>query len=366
MLASHVMRRCCVMFAALALTSASVHAEEPIAQISSAEPAPVRTISTARRIAAIAAALGPGLIVRGLGSRIVYERRAANRLLVTEGAALLAAAVGVVAVAGTGGNEYTIVPSVPVIFLGTGAFFSSWFADIYVAAGGTRAELPLSRPPWRLDVGTAWQHDAYRERVFARTAGRFDVGRVGLAAAGFLDTGGEASLVEGNLHVRLIGAPSTGEPTPYGHRLDVRFGVRRHQDRPDDVDQLVGELEISGRLDFGAVDRALAGSFGELAAGMGLARIEYAAARTDVDTILLAGFAFGAYLGQRGEARFFYDHRRDGLVGGLPAKTLAGFVGSVGASIYVRVLGPWEVIGELQVGNAWLTTFGIGYRGGPR
>lgn len=347
--------------ATLALTSSSGHAED-----APEEPAPVRRISTARRVAAIGAALGPGLIVHGLGSWIVDERPAAKRLVATEGIALLGAAAGILAIAGSGGSEKTIIPAVPMALFGTGAFLSSWFADIYVAAGGTREGLSRSRPPWRVDVGGAWQHDAYRERVFARTGGRIDVGRLGFGATGLLDAGGDAALVEGNLHVRVIGAASTGEPTSYGHRLDVRVGGRWHQDDIDDVRQLVGEAEVGGRLDFGAVDRALAGTFGEVSFGLGVARIEYARSQTDTDAILLTGFGFGAYLGQRGEARVFYDHRRDGLVGGLPAGGLSGFLGSVGAGVDLRVLGPWAVVGEVQVGNGWFTTFGVGYRGGPR
>jgi hypothetical protein len=366
--------RASLVVVALAATSATVHAETPereatpevITEATPEEPRPARRVSTGRRIGAVAAAVVPGLLVRGLGSWIVHERPIAKRLLVTEGIAILVAGVGVALVGPTGGNEYASIPGVPLIVVGTGALLSSWFADIYVAAGGSPGNVARSRAPWRLDVGAAWQRDAYRDRVFARTAGRFDIGRVGLAATTFLDTGGDSTLLAADVHVRVIGAPSTGEPMPCGHRVEARAGVRSHQDDVDDVGQLVGEVEVAGRFDFGAFGGPLAGAFGEVSLGVGLARVEYAQGRTDVDTILLGGFGFGANLGGRGEARVFYDHRRDGLVGGLAAGRAAGFVGSFGAGIDVRLRGPWAVVGELQIGNGWLTTLAVGYRGGPR
>ncbi|HEU4614663.1 MAG TPA: hypothetical protein VFS15_21370, partial [Kofleriaceae bacterium] len=81
---------------------------------------------------------------------------------------------------------------------------------------------------------------------------------------------------------------------------------------------------------------------------------------------MLAHFAWGVYLGPLGEATLFYEHTRDGLVGGIPAWRASGFVGSVGASIDMRVWGPWAVRAELAIGNAYLTTLSLVYRGGPR
>jgi hypothetical protein len=81
---------------------------------------------------------------------------------------------------------------------------------------------------------------------------------------------------------------------------------------------------------------------------------------------LLGRFLWGIYLGNRGEAAVIYDHRRDGLVGGLPAWRASGFVGSIGASLDLRVHGPWAARAEVDVGNAWVTTVAVAYRGGAR
>jgi hypothetical protein len=244
-------------------------------------------------------------------------------------------------------------------------FLSSWLADIWVAAGGAqRAVTPSAMPPWSVEVTTTWQHDAYRERALFGAAGRVELGRLGLAAGGYVDARNASRSSEGGARWRLWGPAATGRVITDGSRLVVRATARRERDDTDQVTLVTAEAELSGRLDLDRLDPGIRGSFLELSAGGGLTRTTYPQGHHDRDAILLAGFAWGAYLGDRGELRLFYDHRRDGLAGGLDASHAAGFVGSFGASTELRVAGTWAVRGELQIGNAWVTTLGIRYLGG--
>jgi hypothetical protein len=333
-----------------------------VARPAAAEPRP--QISTARRAGAIAAAIFPGIVVRGLGSYLVGEKRAARRLLYSAagGGALMATSGAFVG--GSGGNPYVVWPQVPLLLVGTGAFVSSWFTDIYVAAGGGELDArPRALPPFAVEASMTWQHDAYRERALAGAAGRFEIGRVGLGASGLV--GGGAALVELDAHVRILGAPATGDVIACGNRLYARLGGRWYRDKPDDLSQLVAEVEITGRYDLANLDPALGATFFEASTGIGALRATYADTAHDWGSELLGGFGWGVYVGTRGEVKAFYEHRRDGLVGGIAAYRAAGFVGSVGGIVDLRVIGPWGVRAELDIGNAWVSTLALVYRGGP-
>lgn len=322
-------------------------------------------VSPQRRAAAIALAIVPGVVLRGTGSWIVGDKRSAKKLAITA-AGGLAVAGGLGGLIGlSGANPYTTV-AVPLVLTGAGALLTSWAADIYVAAGGRRMRTSArATSPWSIEAGETWLHDAYRERLHARAAGRFALGRVDLGGMGLFDVGGDGWLAYGDARVRLLGAAATDEIIEDGSRLWARVGGRVQRDDDDRVTQVVGEIEVGGRLDLRHFDRALASSFGELSVGLGALHATYAGETNDLDSILLSRFAWGMYV-PGGEVSLFYDHRRDGLAGGIAAYRAAGFVGSVGATADLRVNGPWAIRGELQIGNAWLTTLAFAYRGGGR
>jgi hypothetical protein len=322
-------------------------------------------VSAGRRALAITAAIVPGIVIRGAGSWIVGEKRAAKRLAIVAGAGLVLAGAAGGLVGGTGGNPYTI-PAVPLVLAGAGAILTTWAADIWTAAGGAcvcgRVD---AAPPWSIEIGETWLHDAYRGRLHGRVAGRIELGRVDVGAAALAHVGGESWLGFADARVRILGAAATGTEISDGSRLYARVGGRVQRDDVDRVTQAVGELELGGRYDLRHLDAALRAGFIEMSTGVGLDRVEYAKTTTEVDTILLHRFGTGMYL-PGGEALLYYDHRRDGLAGGIAASRAAGFVGSVGAAADVRVHGPWAVRGELQIGNAWVSTLALSFRGGPR
>lgn len=342
-------------------------------------------VSGKRRALAIGLAIVPGVVVHGLGAWTVREKHTAKVIASGEAIGIGVAALSGLLVGGSGGNKYTVVPGVPLVVAGAGLFLQSWFTDIYVAAGGNWiAERPRATSPWSVEVGTSWLHDAYRERALLRAGGRLELdalvpssvgsssadavlARIDVGATALVDAGGDALLGDGDVRVRILGARASGEQVDDNSRLGVRIGARYHRDDGDRTTQWTPELAIEGRLDLDRIDRMFRGSFAELGAGIGLVHVAYGDdIASEWSSELLAHFAWGAYLGKRGEAQLYYEHARDGLVGGIAAWRASGFVGSVGGAIDLRVHGPWAVRAQLDIGNAWLTTLAIGYRGGPR
>jgi hypothetical protein len=330
-------------------------------------PPPRRGPSTLRRLAAIGAAIVPGVIVRGAGSYVLGERRAAKRLLVVGAAGLAAGGLGGLAIGATGGSPYFIWPGASVAVLGVGIFSQTWLADIWIAAGGGRVRgSPRATPPWSLELSTTGLRDPYRRRALAGAAASAELGRLGLGTSALFDAQGDARTGDVEARWRVLGAPATGGPIDRGDRLHVRAAARYHRDDADDVSLATAELEVVLRGELRRLDPLLAGTFLELSTGAGLERATYARGAHDLDSLLLGRFAWGAYLGRCSEAALFYDHRRDSLAGGIYAWRASGFVGSFGARALIAVAGPWAVRGELEIGNAWLGTLALRYQGGAR
>ncbi len=319
-------------------------------------------VSGLRRTGAVLASLTTGLFVRGVGSYLVGEKRTAKRLALIGGVGLGGALAGGLPVGISGGYPPTM-PLMPVLLIGAGAFVTTWWADVGVAAGAPRFGQARSAPPWSLELATLYLSDPYRQTGLGRLAGSIEIGRLQLGASGLIDAETELRTGELDMRVRIYGAPATGEVVDDGSRLLVRAGFRDHEDDGDRVGIKTAELEVIGRLDLHRIDRALGGSFIQLSSGVGVERISYTGDH-DNSSLLLGTFGWGLYLGNRGEAQLFYDHRRESMVGGIAAGRAAGFVGSIGMSLDWVFDPKWAVHLELDVGNAWLTTFAIRYRGG--
>ncbi len=198
-------------------------------------------------------------------------------------------------------------------------------------------------------------------------AGRLELGRIGLRGDTLLDSENSARDGELAVRVRILGNPATtGRPIEDGSRLVVRTSVHGHRDDDDELTLVTSELELLGRLDLDHVDRLLAGTFAEIWTGIGIERAGYANGDHDNSSVLLGGFRWGMYLGQRGEATLFYDHRRDSIAGGISVFHSSGFVGSVGAAVDVVVAPHWGIRTQLEIGSAYLTTLALRYQGGSR
>ena len=332
-------------------------------------PRPVSAprVSPLRRAAAIGAALVPGAIIHGPGSYLVREPRAGHRLLVAGAIGVGAMIAGGTPIGLTGAHPTVTALGTPVLVTGAGLLAVTWLADLWVAAGGpATVGSPRAPVPWVVEAGATYLRDPFRERGFTRVGAGVVLGRVELGALGLVDVRGDALEVSGDARVRVLGAPATGAVVDDASRLVVRIGVRGRRDDADRLASLVGDLEVLGRLDLGRLEARLAGTFAELSTGVGVERVAYDAGPHDLGSLMLGGFAWGAYLGRRGEAALFYQHRRDHLAGGLSAGRAAGFLGSFGARADVRIAGPWAVRAGLEVGSGWVTTLALAYQGGPR
>jgi hypothetical protein len=343
--------RCAVVALVVALAVPAKAGAESIVEVE-----PANEVSTGRRVLATTLAIFPGVFARGLGSWIVGETRTAKRLLGAAAIGIGGAAVGAAPIGLGGGSAYG-TPGLPLLITGGGLALTTWIADIAVAAGLHRPGVRRVTPPWSVELGTAWLHDAYRERALVRGAGTLELGRIGLGAGTFLDPEGDSTTIDGEVRVRILDRD--------GIRLFARIAMRRHRDDLDRVTLVTGEAEAVSRIDLHHLDSLLDGTFIDLGLGLGVEHARYPNGESGNSSLLLGGFAWGAYLGEQGEVRLFYDHRRDSLAGGLAAWRAAGFVGSFGAGLDFAIARNWSVRGELEVGNAYLSTFAIRYRGGP-
>ncbi|HEY5950268.1 MAG TPA: hypothetical protein VIV40_32465, partial [Kofleriaceae bacterium] len=260
------MRLCGALVLAISIVAAPVRADERPTN-SLHDDVAVRDrppITAKRRAAAIALAIVPGVLVHGIGAWTVGEKRPAKKLLTGEVIGLGVAGLSGLLVGGSGGNPYTM-PGIPFVVAGGGLLMQSWFTDIWIAAGGSAIiDQPRAVAPWSIELGTSWLHDAYRERALMRGGGRIELGRVGVGALALVDAGGDAEVAQGDVRVRLLGAPATGELVEDGSRLGVRVGSRWHRDAADRVTQWTQEIAIGGRLDLDRIDRAFSNSFAEL------------------------------------------------------------------------------------------------------
>lgn len=325
---------------------------------------PDACVTPLRRTGAIVASIATGFVLRGVGSYLVGEKRAAKRLAVVGGLGLGAFVIGGAPVGISGGLPATM-PLVPVLLAGSGALFTSWWADIGVAAGVSTIGQARAAAPWSVELATLYLSDPYRQAGLGRLGGELALGRVTLGGSLLADAEGELWTGVLDVQTRLAGAAATGEVVDDGSRLIVRTGLSRHHDGGDRTTIATAELELIGRLELRHLERALRGTFVQASTGVGVDRTSYTGAR-DHHSVLLGTFGWGVYLGNRGEVAVFYDHRRESMVGGLAAGRAAGFVGSMNAALDWMLDRRWATHLEVNVGNAWLTTFAVRYRGGGR
>lgn len=340
-----------------------------------APPVPVVELSPRRRALAIAAAIGPGLLVHGAGSWVAQRPRAAKRLLAAQALGLGLMVAGGLPILATYGSPKVTFPGVPLAVTGVGMFAAGWIGDIWSAAGGdARAGVARAEVPRFLEAGLSWVRDPYYgDRGYLELGGRWQWGRLGAEPHGRLELGGRAGEGGVDAHWRLWGEPAHGELTACGHRLELRLGAFGRFDRGDEgdgggrVEALWQEAALGGRFELRALDEALGGLFFEAEVGLGVDQTRYPSVRGhewDVNTLLLTRHALGLYLGQgRGELAFSYDQRRDDLVGGSFAGRAAGFLGHVGAELQLRVRRGLALRVEVELGTALLTTVALRYGG---
>ncbi|HWO11811.1 MAG TPA: hypothetical protein VNN80_20100 [Polyangiaceae bacterium] len=313
------------------------------------------------------AAVFPGFLVHGSGVWLQGRNQTAARLLLLEGAGILATLASGVILFQTGAARDVVGPTALLAVAGVGAFGTSFAANLYATwAPPDGLGQPLVRlPGLESSVGYLYVYDPqFPQRHFltAQLSGR--LGPWHLAAGASRSTSGGNDRLELAGGYRVLGPRGYGSaPAPDGSYLEPRLGVSQHAFDDDGFSSLVMEVALEGRLD---VDRYLPdvrGAFfqGEAGYGRQVFRHDLPGANPSTDvSLLLAHVGFGMYLGNRrgdgsgGELELYYDHRHDGYAGGLKVNGLgSGPAGHFGLRGNYQLSPRWGLRARSEAGSAY-------------
>jgi len=318
-----------------------------------------------RRLAPVVSLLA-GPVVHGAGALTGCHRLAGRRLGLTQAAGLGALIVGGGGLVITGASRKTIAPFTYFAISGIGLFMFSWVADLYAAISDGQARgRPGPNTAYELNVGYRQVHDPqFDHDAFAHVGFGAWLGQQRLFAE--VDVALDTDTQRGRFGIarRLLGG------TGRGSSLELELASTWQRFGADGFATLTGELSFAGRLDLADFAPALVGSFVEGSLGIGLQMVGYQATGGGVGeeahALLLTRLGYGVYLGETGEVVLSYDHRRDGLEGGLSTESVgAGNIGFL--DLRGRGWFPgaprWGVEGSITVGSAWIVGASILHRG---
>ena len=336
--------------------------EPPTLALPAPPPADVPAPSLGRRLLAVGAAIVPGPLLVGGGSVVLGERRTARSL-----SRLQQLGLGVLVVAGlpqaaTYGSR-RLAPTIPILLGGAGLWLTGWFGDLFMAAGGDASATSPRRAPRRaLTASTILAIDPLRgPRTYAALDGEFAFGATPAALRLRASVWASAERAEQrvNVEAELPLARRTRDRGTDDSHAALLGRVRVERNLTGDVDGGAAEVAVRLHLDGARVAPPLRGTFAEADLGLGLTLLRYSPGGVDVSDAVVARLSWGRRLGDGGELRAFYDHRRDGLAGGVHASRATGFIGSVGASAIVPLAQGWDVVSALELGSAVVVTAGI-------
>jgi len=309
----------------------------------------------------------PGLVYSGVGIRVAGDRETSRRLTRLHGASVAVMLAGAVPFAISGGSRRTSGYSIPLMLLGSGGFFTTWWADIYGAATGGRAAQPRTDlPDIEAELGYAYVVDPrfdYGHFAAFSAVGRWR--RWSLRSDAMLAADDPTQRFEVGAGYRWFG-PAPGGAYALGTESDGSFvdltaGGIWHRQTGDGFSVYTPWLGARGRLDMARVGPALAGSFIDLSIGFGveLYDIEGGGGVSPVG-LQLARFGYGLYLGdadQRyGEVLAYYDHRHDDFAAGLgTGGQFDGPWGHLGISGFYYPTQRWGVGAEFEAGSAYVS-----------
>lgn len=357
--------------------SARAHAQEPLADGPSegaseaaseeVEPSAPRCPRWRRRLAPVVSLLA-GPVVHGAGSLTGCHRLTGRRLGIAQGVGFGMILAGGAGLALTGASRKTVAPFAMIAIPGVGAFLISWLADVYAAfTDGQARGRPGPNVPWELELGYRYVHDPHFEHgsfVHGGVAAWLGEQRLFAEADVALDANTQRARL--GYARRLLGG------TGRGSALEVTVAATYQRFGGDGFSTLSGELSLGGRVDLAAVGPALVGSFVEGSLGLGLQGIGYEAAGggvgQDSQGLLLARIGWGLYLGRYGEVAIAYDHRRDGLEGGLSVDSVGagnlGFLELTGRGFFAGAP-RWGLSADVTVGSAWIASLSLLHRAQP-
>lgn len=317
----------------------------------------------------VAVAVVPGLLLHGLGSWAAGDSATARQLFAVEAVGLGLMGAGLVPIALTGASRRTIGPLYAVTLTGAGLFSVSMLANLYAVTSPAfdPGRVPATLPPLELDVGYQSVRDAT-----ADSQNFFALGAVARLSSVRLEASARLAPSEGNTWIRagaayrLWGAPERSLGNGDGTALDVEGFATYHRYPTEGFTLGGGELSLRGRYAMARLSPRMTGSFAEGSVGLSYQGLSYPGAVGD-DNLhgqLLYTFGYGVWLGRggplRGEAMLYYDHRKDGLVGGMRGRG-GGIIGSFGLRGRVLVTERWGVAAEAQAGGALMGRVSLVY-----
>ncbi|MBU1412821.1 hypothetical protein KKC22_15025 [Myxococcota bacterium] len=327
----------------------------------------------ARRTAAAALALVPGVLVAGGGHWILGDTPGAKKIAVLKGAGLATFVVGFLPILYSNASDKVMHASYPVVIGGFGLFAMATLADLYgaVFSGRPPGTAPAFVPS--LELEQHWMHVSDDQFAYDQF---WHVGLTGRIGGARLRGDFFHSPADGNTRMaveaawRFLGprprnAEDPGpEPNPDrdGSFLELSAGLIRHEFLPERFLVTTPECFLLGRMDLRRMHPSLVGSFAELGAGWGMEFTDFrdVDGRLDRSQLLLFQVAYGLYLGsgeRSGEVKLFYDHRHDDWAGG--AQGVLGFFGLRGRFYFSR---HWGVDWLAERGTATRVMLGAVFR----
>ncbi|RKH56618.1 hypothetical protein [Corallococcus aberystwythensis] len=317
----------------------------------------------------VAVAVVPGLVLHGLGAWSAGDPVTARGLFAAEAIGLGLIGAGLVPIALTGASRKTIGPLYAVTLTGAGVFSLSMLANLYAVTSPAfdPGQVPDTLPPLEFDLGYQYVHDATAEyRNFFALGAVARLSAVRLEASARLAPDEGNTLIRAGAAYRLWGAPERRPGLGDGTSLDVEGFATYHRYPTEGFTLGGGEVALKGRYAMARFGPRFSGSFVEGGLGLSFQGYSYPGRVSDdnLHTQLLYTFGYGVWLGRggplRGEAVLYYDHRKDGLVGGLRGRG-GGMIGSFGVRGRVLLTERWGVAAEAQAGGALMGRLALVY-----
>ncbi len=318
----------------------------------------------------VAGAVFPGVLLHGSGSWLMGDAEVARCLMLTEGVGVGMLFGSMTGIALTGASRVIVGPLAASSVLGAGLFGVTWLADIYHVSVPLEYRGSFRKPPTTESflgyVGVAHPQFSMGHLVEHGAALRFE--RLRLSYLGRYDPAAFFGSLNAEGGYRLWAGGRHASGRLDGSSLDLSLAFWRREFLEEDFRTRSVEARATLRTDTERLMPSFPGAFTELEIG-------YARRSTDLllgfaqqeDSMLIAGASFGAYLpgdGVRGgEAELYYNHRHDGLVGGMLASGLgSGVLGRVGLRAHYFVGEHMGLGASARVGSAWVLGLNLRFR----
>ncbi len=320
-----------------------------------------REVSSGRQALALGAAVVPGILLHGSGSYVLGRTQTAKRLLLLQGVGLGLLAFGGGILVTTGAARDFVGPAAAMSAAGVGLFSVSWLGDLYSVTAPVDGwgRDPGWTPNLETELGYRYVYDpSFPYRNFVVNAITARTGALRLTPSLWASPENANERFRTELAYRLRG-PEPDQRSASGTFFDLEVAFTNHRYGQEGFALTTYEASLEGRWDLSDYDEHLRGAFVDFSLGAASQIYSWEVVPDDSisSTLLLAGFGFGVYLGDRspegGFVRAYYDHRHDDYAAGTLATGLgSGVIGHFGLEGLYYLSEHWGVRAEAQLGSA--------------